>query len=136
MRSITVLYVVTFAATFVSTVAAEYSLHTQLITPPNDCASINNITDDQLAVLKQATPIVIHRNYKCLIRCLADLVDIFDAVGWLDIERIVELSELAGKDGDAMRAKASQCAAELPIAVTSCEEAYTIFRCLYMNKRN
>lgn len=132
MRSITVLYVV--AATIVATVAAEYSLHTQLSAPANNCASINHITDDQLAVLKQANPIVIHRNYKCFIRCLADRMQIFLPGGLLDIDRIVEISELSGTDGDALRAKAGQCLADLPVEVTSCEEAYTIFRCIFINK--
>lgn len=132
MHPICALLLLVAVATAVA--AGDFDLHTKLGAPrstTNTCSADNNITTNQLGVLKQAAQIVARTDFKCYVRCLTEVMGIFNANGHLDIDRLVELRVQLHDDGAAVRATAARCVVAMPSAVTDCEDTYAMFRCLY-----
>lgn len=109
-------------------------MHRKIAAATKACSSAHKITPDQLEAIKKAADkslIVASGDLKCFAKCVTEKSGIFDAAGRLDVDRLVRLSEAFGKDGATVRANAERCARQLPGAVTNCEEAWELYKCLY-----
>lgn len=96
------------------------------------CGTANHISAEEIEKVRQTvdkTTVQASNDLKCFAKCVVDASGVLKT-GELDIDRLVRLSELQGKNGAEVRTKAEMCKDKIPSAV-NCDDAWSMYACIY-----